>query len=57
MNEKRYLGDGVYAEYNGFQIVLIVDDDGYNPPKKIYLEDSVFYALLDFAKSIEWMES
>lgn len=55
MNEKRYLGDGVYAEYNGFQIVLKTND-AYEPTDTIALEDSVFYALLDFAKSIEWME-
>lgn len=54
MNEKRYLGDGVYAEYNGFHIVLIIEDEeGFR--REICLEDSIFYALLDFAKKIGWM--
>ena len=55
MNEKRYLGDGVYAEYDGFHIVLKTGNPEV-PNDTIFLEDSVFYALLDFAKKIEWME-
>jgi hypothetical protein len=53
--DKVYLGDGVYAIYDGFHILLYTDE-GYGPTNQIALEDSVFYALLDFAKKIEWME-
>ena len=50
MSEKTYLGDGVYAMNDGFHIVLTTDGN------EIFLEDAVFYNLLDFAKSIGWMK-
>lgn len=42
MNKKHecYLGDGVYAEYDGYQIKLYTDD-GFRPTNTIYLEPQV----------------
>ena len=55
MDNKVYLGDGVYAECDGFHICLSVYDD-YEREITIYLEDTVFQALLDFAKKIYWLD-
>ena len=43
----RYLGDGVYAKYDGFGIWLHANDTEC-PTDKIYLEPSVFKNLLEF---------
>ena len=42
--EKEYLGDGVYAKFNGFYIELTTSD-GILDTNTIYLEDTVFLAL------------
>ena len=41
--EKRYLGDGVYASFNGYQIWL--DTRGQKPVNMIALDPAVLYAL------------
>jgi len=46
--EKTYLGDGLYAEYDGYQFALKANDDK-NPTDTVYLEPKVFIAFLDFA--------
>ncbi len=48
---KRYIGDGVYADFDGFNIVLTTED-GISTTNKVYLEPSVCKALLDFINSI-----
>ena len=40
---KRYLGDGVYVDYDGYSLVLTASDG------LIVLEPDVFQALLDYA--------
>lgn len=53
-----YLGDGVYAIYDGFGIWLHANDHEH-PTDKIYLEPDVFKALVQFkdiSKSKEVME-
>lgn len=45
--KKVYLGDSVYAEFDGFHIVLTTDN-GLGPSNTIYVEDSVFMALKSF---------
>jgi hypothetical protein len=47
-----YLGDGVYAIYDGFGIWLHANDHK-NPTDKIYLEPSVLNALNNFNKRME----
>ena len=50
---QRYLGDGVYAIYDGFGVWLHAND--HRPEyatDKIYLEPTVFEALDDFRKKL-----
>ena len=47
MIKKIYIGDSVYAEWNGFQLVLTTEN-GYGPSNTIYLEDSVIQSLLHY---------
>lgn len=48
-NKHKYLGDGVYAEYTDFEIILRTGDhrDGYCD-NKIYLEREVYDELVEF---------
>ena len=47
-----YLGDGVYAIYDGFGIWLHINDHNL-PADSAYLEPSVMEALIRFAKRME----
>jgi len=47
MNEWRYLGDGVYAKFDGFH-VLLRKNSHENEDSEIALELSVFMALMTF---------
>ena len=49
MPEKIYLGDGVYAEYDGYYIRLTAED-GINVQAVIYLEDTTAAALKNYIK-------
>ena len=49
---KEYLGDGVYAIFDGFGIWLHANDH-LNPTDKIYLEPSVLKALNEFDKFLK----
>ena len=51
--QKTYLGDSVYAEFDGFQIILTTNN-GYpdDPRNTIALEPSVFEALLQYKAKI-----
>ena len=46
-----YLGDGVYAEFDGHGIWLRANDYE-NPTDKIYIEPSVWFALLAFVDGL-----
>lgn len=46
-----YLGDGLYAEFDGFQIRLVASD-GERVLNEVFLEPDVFYALLNYAQGI-----
>ncbi len=50
---KRYLGDSVYASFDGQHIVLTTEN-GYpdNPSNTIYLDSRVLRALRDFQDSL-----
>ena len=43
--EKTYLGDGVYLDHDGYQIIL-TSEDGEKVLDKIYLEREVALALV-----------
>lgn len=45
---KRYVGDGVYADFDGFSIVLTTED-GIRATNRIVLEPEVWTALKDYA--------
>ena len=47
MSTKRYLGDSVYAEHDGYGITLTTEN-GAGPSNTIYLEPQVFHALTDW---------
>ncbi len=49
--EPRYLGDGVYATYDGYQIELRLNDHREQPV--IYLDPDVMKALVGYAATIE----
>ena len=49
---KAYLGDSVYAEFDGYGITLTTDN-GYGPSNAIYLEPAVVEALNRFLKSLK----
>ena len=49
---KRYLGDGVYVDFDGFQIVLTTED-GLRATNTIYLEPEVVNALFRFAQQVD----
>ena len=46
-----YLGDGVYVEFDGYQIILKANDH-LNPTDTIALEPSVFLALIQYARKL-----
>jgi hypothetical protein len=45
---KEYIGDGVYVRHDGQGGVWLTTEDGYKTTNKIYLEDSVYYALRQY---------
>ena len=49
---KRYIGDGVYAIFDGYGIWLHANSPD-NPTDKIYLEPGVYQSLLDFVKQLK----
>ena len=46
-----YLGDGVYAIFDGWGIWLHANDHK-NPTDRVYLEPSVFNSLVRFSKEV-----
>lgn len=48
MNDETYLGDAVYASFDGWQIRLRCAA----PECEIYLEPQVFQALVEYEKSL-----
>jgi len=49
MNEQQYLGDGVYASYDGYHIWLAVND---HRNVVVALEPQVLEALIRYANSV-----
>jgi hypothetical protein len=49
-----YLGDGLWAECDGYMIRLMANSQD-TPDNEVFMEDWVFQALLNFAKSIGWL--
>jgi hypothetical protein len=49
---KRYLGDGVYVEFDGYHIVLTTGS-GVTATNKIYMETEVFQKLVEYEKMLK----
>lgn len=49
MSNKQYLGDGVYADYDGYMLILTTED-GENILNTIYLEPEVYVALVRYVE-------
>lgn len=51
---KTYLGDSVYAEWDGYGIILTTEN-GYtdDPRNRIVLEPDIYAALLGFVRHLE----
>lgn len=50
---EEYLGDGLYADFDGYQIVLAANDRvGGNPSDKVYLEPNVIQAFERYLKTL-----
>lgn len=48
-SRKIYLGDAVYAEFDGYGIMLTTEDS-YRADNRIYLEPDVYRALVAFVE-------
>ena len=50
---KMYLGDGLYAKYDGYHIWLMANGDGENAPATdtVGLEPGVYQSLIDWVES------
>jgi hypothetical protein len=55
MKELQYLGDGVYASFDGYQIWLTVNDHR-NPPV-VALDEGVMERLIEYSKSLKKSEN
>ena len=49
---KEYLGDEVYADYNGYHLVLTVEN-GIGVTEKIYLEPEVYHAFTEYIERLK----
>lgn len=53
--KKEYLGDGVYAEFDGYSIVLTTED-GISATNTIVLEPEVYTHLFDYVQRLKAMK-
>lgn len=51
VNDKRYLGDGVFVYYDQLSNLIIQTEDGYAVTNRVVLEQGVIAALLDYLKT------
>lgn len=49
---KAYLGDGLYADYDGYQIVLTAEN-GLCTTHTVYLDPSVYQALIRYVDAMK----
>lgn len=50
--KKEYLGDGLYAEFNGYQITLKANDP-ISPSDVVYMDEDVIASFIRFVDSIK----
>jgi hypothetical protein len=56
VRNKVYLGDGVYAMFDGFQVVLTTED-GFRVTNTIVLEPDVMASLVDFLREVRSVDA
>ena len=49
---KTYLGDSVYADFDGYMVTLTTEN-GYGPSNTIHIEPQVFAALQQFVQRLQ----
>jgi hypothetical protein len=49
---KTYLGDGVFADYDGFALVLTTED-GVRTTNRIVLEPAVYAQVVEYVRRLE----
>lgn len=52
MDEKVFLGDGVYAQHDGYSLILTTEN-GVEATNTIYLEPSVINSLENYLKNLK----
>lgn len=52
MKTQVYLGDGLYAEFDGYQLILKANSYEY-PTDTVYLEPQVYENLLKFVEQLK----
>lgn len=52
VGKRAYLGDGVYALFDGYHVILTTER-GDGPMNKIFLDGTVIYALNAFVESLK----
>lgn len=52
MSKKAYLGDAVYADHDGFGLILTTED-GYSVTNRIVLEPEVVMSLMEYLEQLK----
>jgi len=52
VGSKKYLGDAVYAQYDGNGVILTVEDGDDSPREVIYLEPFVYHNLIAYVMNL-----
>lgn len=55
-NDKQYLGDGVYVDFDGYMLILTTED-GIRVLNKIYLEPAVYENLIRYVEELQRRKS
>ena len=51
MNDKQYLGDAVYADWDGMHLILTIEN-GISVTSRIYLTEDVWASLVDYIERL-----
>jgi hypothetical protein len=52
MDKKVYLGDSVYADYDG-EYIILTTENGLGPSNIIYIDPQVFQALMAYVEKLK----
>lgn len=52
MNKPEYLGDGLYASFDGYQVVLMANSPTA-PTDMVYLDPGVLHAFQEYIKHLQ----